>query len=82
MATMSMREAISNTIHDEMARDPNVLIMGEDIVGGHGTPGGTEATGGIWGMTAGLYDKFGANRVIDTPISESCIVGAAAGAAL
>jgi len=82
MATMSMREAISKTIHDEMARDPDVLIMGEDIVGGHGTPGGTEATGGIWGMTAGLYDKFGANRVIDTPISESCIVGAAAGAAL
>jgi pyruvate dehydrogenase E1 component beta subunit len=77
-----MREAIAQTIHAEMARDSNVLIMGEDIVGGNGTAGGTEAIGGIWGLTGGLYDKFGANRVIDTPISESCIIGAAAGAAL
>ena len=58
-----------------------LIILGEDIVGGNGTAGGPEAIGGIWGMTAGLYSKFGPNRVIDTPISESCIVGAAAGAA-
>ncbi len=82
MTTLTMREAIAQTIHAEMARDSNVLIMGEDIVGGNGTAGGTEAIGGIWGLTGGLYDKFGANRVIDTPISESCIIGAAAGAAL
>jgi pyruvate dehydrogenase E1 component beta subunit len=82
MAQMTIREAIGQTIHAEMARDPNVLIMGEDIVGGNGTAGGTEAIGGIWGLTGGLYDKFGAKRVIDTPISESCIIGAAAGAAL
>lgn len=82
MAVMMIREAIASTLHHEMERDPNVIIMGEDIVGGNGTAGGTEAIGGIWGLTGGLYAKFGPNRVIDTPISESCIVGAAAGAAL
>ena len=82
MAVMNMREAIASTIHAEMERDSNVLILGEDIVGGMGTAGGPEAIGGIWGLTGGLYAKFGPNRVIDTPISESCIVGAAAGAAL
>jgi pyruvate dehydrogenase E1 component beta subunit len=79
---MMLREAIAKTIDDEMARDKNIVIMGEDIVGGNGTAGGTEAIGGIWGLTGGLYAKYGPNRVIDTPISESCIVGAAAGAAL
>ncbi len=82
MAVMMIREAIATTLHREMERDPNVIIMGEDIVGGNGTAGGTEAIGGIWGLTGGLYAKFGPHRVIDTPISESCIVGAAAGAAL
>jgi pyruvate dehydrogenase E1 component beta subunit len=82
MAVMTIREAISDTLHREMERDPNVIILGEDIVGGNGTAGGTEAIGGIWGLTGGLYARFGPNRVIDTPISESCIVGAAAGAAL
>ena len=82
MARMMLREAIAKTIDEEMARDKNIVIMGEDIVGGNGTAGGTEAIGGIWGLTGGLYAKYGPNRVIDTPISESCIVGAAAGAAL
>jgi pyruvate/2-oxoglutarate/acetoin dehydrogenase E1 component len=82
MAVMMIREAIASTLHHEMERDPNVIILGEDIVGGNGTAGGTEAIGGIWGLTGGLYAKFGPNRVIDTPISESCIVGAAGGAAL
>jgi len=82
MAVMMLREAINQTLHQEMERDPNIVIMGEDIVGGAGTPGGPEAIGGIWGLTGGLYAKFGPKRVIDTPISESCIVGAAAGAAL
>jgi len=79
---MMIREAINQTLHQEMERDPNIVIMGEDIVGGAGTAGGQEAIGGIWGLTGGLYKKFGPKRVIDTPISESCIVGAAAGAAL
>ena len=82
MAKMNLREAIAKTIHDEMARDDSIVILGEDILGGMGTAGGPEAIGGIWGLTGGLYAKFGANRVIDTPISESCIVGAAAGVAL
>jgi pyruvate dehydrogenase E1 component beta subunit len=82
MTVMTLREAINLTLHHEMERDPDIVILGEDIVGGTGTAGGPEAIGGIWGLTGGLYAKFGAKRVIDTPISESCIVGAAAGAAL
>lgn len=82
MAIMTIRDAINQTLHDEMERDPNIIIMGEDIAGGAGTAGGQEAIGGIWGTTGGLIGKFGADRVIDTPISESAIIGAAAGAAL
>ena len=82
MAEMMLREAIARTLHDEMMRDENVVVLGEDIVGGMGTEGGPESTGGIWGTSPGLFDKFGPNRVIDTPISESAIVGAAAGLAL
>ena len=82
MAVMNIREAINLTLHEEMARDPSIIVLGEDVVGGAGTAGGQEAIGGIWGTTGGLYDKFGAERVIDTPISESAIIGAAAGAAL
>lgn len=82
MAEMTIREVINQTIHSEMERDPNVLVLGEDIVGGMGTAGGPEAIGGIWGATTGLYAKFGPDRVIDTPISESAIMGAAAGLAL
>lgn len=82
MAVMTVREAIATTLHREMERDASIVILGEDIVGGHGTAAGPEAIGGIWGLTGGLFAKFGPNRVIDTPISESCIVGAAAGAAL
>ena len=82
MTEMMIRGAIAQTIHDEMLRDPNVVMLGEDIVGGMGTAGGPEATGGIWGTSPGLFAKFGPERVIDTPISESAIVGAAAGLAL
>jgi acetoin:2,6-dichlorophenolindophenol oxidoreductase subunit beta len=82
MTVMTIREAINATLHAEMERDANIVILGEDIVGGNGTAGGPEAIGGIWGLTGGLFAKFGPGRVIDTPISESCIVGAAAGAAL
>jgi len=82
MAEMMLRDAIVQTLHDEMERDPNVVVLGEDVVGGMGTPGGPEAIGGIWSTSTGLYAKFGAGRVIDTPISESAIVGAAAGLAL
>jgi pyruvate/2-oxoglutarate/acetoin dehydrogenase E1 component len=82
MAQMMLREAIRQTLYTEMERDPNVVVLGEDVVGGAGTAGGQEAIGGIWSTSTGLFEKFGAQRVIDTPISESAIVGAAAGLAL
>ncbi len=82
MATKMIREAIVETIDAEMARDDSVIMLGEDIVGGMGSAGGPEAIGGIWSTSTGLYAKYGADRVIDTPISESAIIGAAAGASL
>ncbi|KQX17872.1 MULTISPECIES: alpha-ketoacid dehydrogenase subunit beta [unclassified Sphingomonas] len=82
MAKMMYREAVLSTIAEEMERDDSVVVLGEDIVGGMGTAGGPEAIGGIWSTSTGLYDRFGKNRVIDTPISESAIMGAAAGLAL
>ncbi len=78
-----MRDAVNQALHQEMARDPRVIVLGEDVSGGAGgTSGEREASGGIFGVTKGLLPRFGADRVIDTPISESAIVGAAAGAAL
>ncbi|MFY9351987.1 alpha-ketoacid dehydrogenase subunit beta [Sphingobium sp.] len=82
MAKKMIRDVIRDTIDEEMARDENVIMLGEDIVGGNGAPGGPEAIGGIWGTSGGLWAKYGPDRVIDTPISESAIIGAAAGAAL
>ncbi|MEM9289499.1 MAG: alpha-ketoacid dehydrogenase subunit beta [Pseudomonadota bacterium] len=82
MATMLYRDAVLQTLHAEMERDESVVVLGEDLVGGMGTAGGPEAIGGIWGTSVGLFDKFGKDRVIDTPISESAIVGAAGGLAL
>ena len=64
-------EAIRQGLNEEMARDPNVILLGEDI----------GAYGGAFKVTEGLLDRYGAGRVIDTPISEAAIVGAAAGAA-
>ncbi|MBL4893806.1 MAG: alpha-ketoacid dehydrogenase subunit beta [Emcibacter sp.] len=82
MSEKMIREAILETIDAEMARDSSLIMLGEDIVGGNGAPGGPEAIGGIWGTSTGLWAKYGGDRVIDTPISESAIIGAAAGAAL
>ncbi|MEM7613033.1 MAG: alpha-ketoacid dehydrogenase subunit beta [Pseudomonadota bacterium] len=82
MPEMSMRDALNETLHREMARDPKIIVLGEDVAGGAGGTGIEEAAGGIFGVTGGLYKKFGKDRVIDTPISESAIVGAAGGAAL
>jgi pyruvate dehydrogenase E1 component beta subunit len=72
MTRMTMREAISQALMEEMERDPKVFIMGEEV----GVWGGTYA------VTKGFYDKFGPERVMDTPIAENAIVGAAIGAAL
>jgi pyruvate dehydrogenase E1 component beta subunit len=83
MPQLSMRDAINQALHQEMARDERVIVLGEDVSGGAGgSSGQREAAGGIFGVTKGLLPKFGEQRVIDTPISESAIVGAAAGAAL
>lgn len=83
MAIKTYREAISEALQIEMRRDPTVIILGEDVVGGMGgTTGDVEAAGGTFGVTAGFAAEFGRRRVIDTPITESAIVGAANGAAL
>lgn len=72
MAMITMREAISQALWEEMERDQNVFIMGEEV----GMWGGTYA------VTRGFYDHFGPDRVRDTPIAEGVIVGAANGAAM
>lgn len=72
MARITVREAISQALREEMYRDERVFIMGEEI----GVWGGTYA------VTRGFLDEFGEKRVRDTPIAESVIVGAAAGAAM
>ncbi|MEM9168032.1 MAG: alpha-ketoacid dehydrogenase subunit beta [Pseudomonadota bacterium] len=83
MPKITLREAITDALRTEMRRDPNVVVIGEDVAGGRGgTAGDDEKAGGVMGLTAGLHTEFGAGRVIDTPISESAIMGAAAGAAL
>jgi acetoin:2,6-dichlorophenolindophenol oxidoreductase subunit beta len=78
--TISYREAINEALAQEMARDPSVVVMGEDNAGGAGSPGEEDAWGGVLGVTKGLYHQF-PGRVLDTPISESAFIGAAVGAA-
>ncbi len=77
---ISIREAINEALDQEMTRDPTVIVMGEDIVGGTGAPGEQDAWGGVLGVTKGLYAKHG-DRLMDTPLSESAYIGAAIGAA-
>lgn len=75
------REAINDALRQEMRRDPTVIVMGEEVSGGAGCEGQDDAYGGVFGVTKGLMPEFGRERVIDTPITESAIIGAAAGAA-
>jgi len=82
MPQKTMRDAINEALHQAMAADDSVFVIGEDVAGGNGSNGTVGCAGGVFGVTAGLYDRFGPLRCIDTPISESAIVGAAAGAAL
>jgi pyruvate/2-oxoglutarate/acetoin dehydrogenase E1 component len=77
---ISMRQALNEALDQEMARDPAVIVMGEDIVGGMGGDGEKDAWGGVLGVTKGLYAKYG-ERLLDTPLSESAYIGAAIGAA-
>ena len=68
---LTMAQAISEGIAQEMKRDSSVFVMGEDV----------GSYGGIFGATGGLLDKFGKDRIMDTPISETAFIGAATGAA-
>jgi pyruvate/2-oxoglutarate/acetoin dehydrogenase E1 component len=77
---LSFRNAINEALAQEMQRDPRVILMGEDVSGGTGSPGETDAWGGPLGVTKGLSKRF-PDQVLDTPISESGFIGAAVGAA-
>ena len=81
--TLSYRGAITEALGAEMERDPTVILMGEDVAGGATLPGfeREDAWGGVLGVTKGLVQRFGRERVLDTPISESGYIGAAVGAA-
>lgn len=72
MANITMRQAITDALREEMYRDDNVFIMGQEI----------GVWGGAYAVTRGFYDEFGPRRVRDTPISEMAIGGAATGAAM
>lgn len=81
MSIRTTREAIKDALIGEMERDPRVFVMGEDIAGGMGAPGEQDAWGGVFGVTKGLLGRFGRERVIDTPISETAFLGLGIGAA-
>jgi acetoin:2,6-dichlorophenolindophenol oxidoreductase subunit beta len=72
VAVITYREAVARGIAQEMRRDPNVVLLGEDVA----------AAGGVFKTTVGLLEEFGPERVRDTPISEQAILGAAVGAAM
>ena len=72
MAELTYRQAVAAAIAQEMERDPMVVLIGEDV----------GAAGGVFKLTEGLFERFGPERVRDTPISEQAIVGAAMGAAM
>jgi pyruvate dehydrogenase E1 component beta subunit len=72
MARLSMVEAINATLNEQMAKDDRVVVLGEDV----------GVDGGVFRATVGLIEKFGPERVIDTPLAESTIVGAAIGMAI
>jgi pyruvate dehydrogenase E1 component beta subunit len=72
VAELTYRAAVADAIAQEMARDPNVVFLGEDVA----------AAGGVFKATPGLLERFGAERVRDTPISEQAVLGLAMGAAI
>ncbi len=82
MARKTFRAALNEALDQEMSGNSDVILIGEDISGGVGGDGEKDAWGGAFGVTKGLLEKFGSSRVLDTPITESAFVGAAAGAAL
>jgi pyruvate/2-oxoglutarate/acetoin dehydrogenase E1 component len=69
MAELSIVEAVNDCLHVELAQDDNVMVMGEDV----------GRSGGVFRATAGLLDRFGSNRCVDTPLAEAGILGTAVG---
>lgn len=80
---LTYAQAINEAIRLEMRRDPRVILMGEDVAGGANIDHlqDDEAWGGVLGVTKGLVQEFGRDRVLDTPITEAGFIGAAVGAA-
>jgi pyruvate dehydrogenase E1 component beta subunit len=72
LRTITYSDAINEALCEEMERDPRVFVLGEDV----------GRMGGVFGVTHDLYERFGRERVIDTPISEAGVIGAALGAAM
>ena len=72
MAEMTYREALRLALHDAMVEDESIFVLGEEV----------GRYGGAYGVTKGLIDKFGSERLLDTPISEPAIIGTAIGAAM
>ena len=72
MKLLTYIDAVNEALHEEMERDENIFVIGEDV----------DIDGGVWNETAGLKERFGSRRVIGTPISEAGLTGLAAGAAL
>ncbi|CBW77161.1 Acetoin dehydrogenase E1 component beta-subunit (EC 1.2.4.-) (plasmid) [Mycetohabitans rhizoxinica HKI 454] len=77
---ITYQQAINEALSQEMARDENVIVMGEDNAGGAGSSGEQDAWGGVLGVTKGLFHRY-PGRVLDTPLSEGGFIGAAVGAA-
>ena len=71
MANLTLIQAITDAMRTEMERDDSVIVMGEDV----------GVNGGVFRATEGLYQQFGENRVFDTPLAESGIIGTAIGLA-
>ncbi len=72
MSVMMYRDALRSALHEEMKRDPRVFVIGEEV----------GKYGGAYAVTKGLYDEFGAERLVDAPISEASTVGLGVGAAI
>ena len=72
MPVQNIVQTIARTLDEEMARDDSVVVVGEDVA----------KRGGVFLATAGLFDKYGPDRVIDSPLSEAAIIGAAVGMAV
>ena len=72
MPEITYRDAVQLAISDEMRRDDSIVFFGEDVA----------KAGGVFKVTPGIYEEFGAERVRDTPISEQAIIGTALGAAI